>query len=181
MRHTMSTVDTSTLSRAACTGGSDSSAPAAASAAVQSRGAGEKPLGYQIKRLDQLIESVFERLLAEVPMSRRQWQALNVIEREPCDELRLAEALRPFWDANHERVTDVVAELTARAWLEREPEGRYMLTPEGRRVRASAAERVGRVRSIVAEGISEPEFAHMVAVLSQMIANLEKATAAPGR
>ncbi|MEV6134726.1 MarR family transcriptional regulator [Nocardia sp. NPDC051990] len=131
-------------------------------------------IGFQLKRLDQLIESTFDRLLTEAGLTRRQWQTLNVISRNPADAAQLTDALRPFWDVNRENVDEVVAELTARAWVERGPDSRYVLTPAGRTAHGEAAKSVDRIRDLSATGISPEGFATMMDVMGRMIENLER-------
>ncbi|WP_344843517.1 MarR family transcriptional regulator [Nonomuraea dietziae] len=77
----------------------------------------DRMIGYRLKRLDGLIEQTFDRLLAEAGLSRRQWQVLNVLSRGACDDERLGEELRPFWDGGDETVAGVVGELAGRGWL----------------------------------------------------------------
>lgn len=137
---------------------------------------GERRLiGYQVKRLDQLIESTFDRLLAEAGVSRRQWQTLNTIGAGPVDDAGLADALRPFWEVNHENLEDVIADSTAQGWVDREPDGHYVLTDAGRAVHAAAADSVGRIRELSAAGISEAEFDRAMDVIQRLIGNLERA------
>ncbi|WP_327110237.1 MarR family transcriptional regulator [Nocardia sp. NBC_01730] len=160
-----------TMPLAACGGQSNESAQP--KAATGADAADNRLIGYQVKRLDQLIELTFDRLISETGLTRRQWQTLNTIGRGAVDDAQLVDALRPFWEANKENVDEVVADLAVRGWVERGPDGKYALTAAGRTAHAAAAETVGRIRELSAAGISDQEFAQMMDVMRRIIANLE--------
>ncbi|MEV6218899.1 winged helix DNA-binding protein [Nocardia sp. NPDC051833] len=130
-------------------------------------------IGYQVKRLDQLIEASFDRAVESVGMSRREWQALNTIAREPGADL--VDALRPFWEADGESIADVTAALVTRGWITRGADGRWTVTDAGGAAHESAARSVGAIRRQLAEGVTEDEFAALTGTLARMIANLERA------
>ncbi|MBB3727695.1 winged helix DNA-binding protein [Nonomuraea dietziae] len=133
----------------------------------------DRMIGYRLKRLDGLIEQTFDRLLAEAGLSRRQWQVLNVLSRGACDDERLGEELRPFWDGGDETVAGVVGELAGRGWLGDGPEGRHALTEDGRSAHAAAAGRVAAIRTLMSAGVSGEEFEATMDVLQRMADNLE--------
>ncbi|WP_037175535.1 MarR family winged helix-turn-helix transcriptional regulator [Rhodococcus sp. UNC363MFTsu5.1] len=130
-------------------------------------------IGFQLKRLDQLIETTLDRSLDETGLSRREWQTLNTISRGPADDAHLVEALRPFWEVNGENVAEVVTDLTERGWVGRGPDNRIALTGSGSAAHAAAAEKVGSVRDLSVAGIRPEDYATMMDVLQRMIANLE--------
>lgn len=151
--------------------------PSADPTPVEPAPAGEHRLiGYQVKRLDQLIDLTFDRLIAEAGLSRRDWQTLNALAGGPAGDAELTDALRPFWEVEKEDPRDVVATLTERGWVGRDGDGRYTLTEAGRTARATAADSVGRIRDLSAEGVSEQEFTQMMDVMARIIGNLERAT-----
>jgi hypothetical protein len=59
--------------------------------------AAQKPVGHWPKHLDRLIETTFDRSLAEQDLSRRHWQTMNTLRSGPADASGLSDALRPFW------------------------------------------------------------------------------------
>ncbi|TLG05794.1 winged helix DNA-binding protein [Nocardia cyriacigeorgica] len=130
-------------------------------------------IGYRLKRLDQLIETTFDRLLGDAAMNRREWQTLNTMSRGPVDEAQLIDALRPFWEGNGENVSDVIAGLVARGWIHRDADGRYALAPAGQSAHAAAVAEVSGLRERMTVGISAEEFAQMMDVLRRMTVNLE--------
>ncbi|MEV4167293.1 MarR family transcriptional regulator [Nonomuraea dietziae] len=139
----------------------------------------DRMIGYRLKRLDGLIEQAFDRLLAEAGLSRRQWQVLNVLSRGACDDERLGEELRPFWDGGDETVAGVVGELAGRGWLGDDPEGRHALTVDGRSAHAAAAGRVAAIRTLMSAGVSGEEFEATMDVLQRMADNLESSGTPP--
>lgn len=130
-------------------------------------------IGYQVKRLDQLIESTFEQAIAEVGMTRREWQTLNTIVRAPAADADLREALRPFWERGAESVTEVTAVLADRGWIVRDMVGRHVATELGRAAHEQATRAVGVVRQRMTDGITPAEFTEFTATLTRLIANLE--------
>ncbi|NEW46643.1 winged helix DNA-binding protein [Nocardia cyriacigeorgica] len=137
-------------------------------------------IGFRLKRLDQLIETTFDRLLGNAGLNRREWQTLNVISRRPVDEIQLTDALRPFWEANGEKVSGVVDSLSARGWINRDADGRYTLTAAGHDAHAAAATEVGSLRDLMAQDVSAEEFTQMMDVLQRMTVNLENAASTSG-
>ncbi|MGA6205824.1 MarR family transcriptional regulator [Nocardia testacea] len=150
--------------------------PAADPAPAEPAPAGENRLiGYQVKRLDQLIDLTFDRLVADAGLSRREWQTLNALAAGPAGDAALTDALRPFWEVEQEDPREVVAALAERGWVGRDSDGRYVLTEAGRTTRAAAADSVGRIRDLAATGVSDQEFTEMMDVMARIIANLEQA------
>lgn len=154
-------------------------APDADPAPVEPAPAGENRLiGYQVKRLDQLIDLTFDRLVSEAGLSRRDWQTLNALAAGPAGDAELTDALRPFWEVENEDPREVVTALTERGWVGRDGDGRYVLTESGRTARSAAADSVGRIRDLSADGVSDQEFTQMMDVMARIIGNLERAATA---
>lgn len=129
-------------------------------------------IGYQVKRLDQLIEETFDRAVGATGLTRRQWQLLTALGAGPRTEDELTDALRPFWEVNAESVRAAVSEAAARGWVVTDA-GRTGLTETGAAVRAGATDVVHAVRARMTEGVSAGEFAACTGVLARLIANLE--------
>lgn len=150
--------------------------PAVDPAPAEPAPAGENRLiGYQVKRLDQLIDLTFDRLVADAGLSRREWQTLNALAAGPAGDAALTDALRPFWEVGQEDPREVIAALAERGWVGRDSGGRYVLTETGRTARAAAADSVGRIRDLAATGVSDQEFTQMMDVMARIIGNLEQA------
>ncbi|UGT54075.1 MarR family winged helix-turn-helix transcriptional regulator [Nocardia asteroides] len=129
-------------------------------------------IGYQVKRLDQLIEATFDRAIDAAGMSRREWQALNTLVGDPGADL--VDALRPFWETTEESVAAVIDALIARGWLTRDGH-RCVVTAEGRAAHETARDEVVVIRRRMVDGITESEFAVLTGALDIMITNLESA------
>ncbi|MFD4407856.1 MarR family winged helix-turn-helix transcriptional regulator [Nocardia sp. NPDC058499] len=137
---------------------------------------GNRLIGYQVKRLDQLIELAFDRMLSEAGLSRREWQTLNALAAGPAGDAELTDALRPFWEVENEDPRVVAAALTERGWVSRDMDGRHVLTEAGRTARVTAADSVARIRDLSSAGVNDQEFTQMMEVMARIIDNLEQAT-----
>ncbi|ONI79569.1 MarR family transcriptional regulator [Actinosynnema sp. ALI-1.44] len=133
----------------------------------------ERPIGYWLKYLDRLIEAAFNRVLAAEELTRRHWQAMNVLRESPQDAVALTKAMRPFWGPGAINLDETTSELTRRGWLTQDGTGRYTLTPAGRAGHAAVEEKVHAIRSTSLTGLTEDDYHATVRVLQQMTENLE--------
>ncbi|GGO62868.1 MarR family winged helix-turn-helix transcriptional regulator [Nonomuraea cavernae] len=133
-------------------------------------------IGSRLKRLDQLIEDTFEAVFAEAGVSRRQWQALNVISRGPTGESELHLALKPFWGSG-DTAAGVLTELSARGWIAHDTAGSHTLTPEGRTEHQAISDRVQDIRAQMTHDITPSEYDQLMNVLERMTRNLEAGNA----
>ena len=132
--------------------------------------ADQRPIGYWLKLLDNLIEKQFATTLDEHGVTRRQWQLLNVLARSNASIEQLDEAIAPFLDGA-ESAAEHLSELIESAWVDATADG-YELTDRGRTAFSTLAEVVGKQRAAVAQGIDEGEYAATVGVLERMARNL---------
>ncbi|SDC97020.1 hypothetical protein SAMN05660690_3145 [Geodermatophilus telluris] len=133
---------------------------------------GQRPVGWWVKRLDELLEEGLDAVVGAEGLTRRHWQVLQSVVDGPVERAGLRAALAPF--AGPAEVDGAVADLTGRGWL-RDDAGRPAVTDDGRAAHARLAAAVGAFRRSVAEGLSEEEYARTVAGLARMVANLERA------
>jgi hypothetical protein len=91
-----------------------------------------RPIGYWLKQLDRLIEDTFSRTLSEQGLTRRHWQVLNTLARDPAGPAELTRALDPFLRDDPAGQAEVVAGLIRRDWVTRDHDGRLRLTGPGR-------------------------------------------------
>ncbi|WP_369252373.1 MarR family winged helix-turn-helix transcriptional regulator [Geodermatophilus amargosae] len=131
----------------------------------------QRPVGWWVKRLDELLERGLDDVVAAEGLSRRHWQVLDSLAGGPSARPELAAALASF--ATPRRVDDVVADLAARAWVE-DRGGVLALTSDGRTAHGRLAGGVAAFRRRVADGLSAEEYAATVAGLARMVANLER-------
>ena len=133
----------------------------------------QRPIGYWLKLVDQLIDRQFERTLDDHGVTRRQWQLLNVLARGVSTVEQLDEAIAPFLagGASPESAVEHLSELIDSAWVDATPDG-YELTERGRVAFGTLADVVSHQRTQVAQGISEQEYAQTLSVLERIAHNL---------
>jgi DNA-binding MarR family transcriptional regulator len=136
----------------------------------------QRPVGWWVKRLDELLERGLDDVVAAEGLTRRHWQVLDSLAAGEPTRAELAGTLASF--ATPGQVDDVVADLAARAWVEESGAG-LTLTHDGRAAHGRLAGAVAAFRRRVAEGLSAEEYAATVAGLARMVANLERE--APGQ
>ncbi|GAA3907533.1 MarR family winged helix-turn-helix transcriptional regulator [Actinoplanes auranticolor] len=130
------------------------------------------PLGYWIKEVDRRIEDTFGRLLADEGVTRRHWQVLTTLARGDASRSELDTALAPFAPTVRPQVDDLIR----RGWVTEVAGGPGVrLTTAGRAAHDRVAERVRVFRARVAEGLSEREYATLVALLERVAGNLTPA------
>ena len=132
--------------------------------------ADQRPIGYWLKLLDNLIEKQFATTLDEHGVTRRQWQLLNVLARSTASIEQLDEAIAPFLEGT-ESAAEHLSELIESAWVDATADG-YELTDRGRTAFSTLAEVVTKQRAAIAQGINESEYVTTLSVLERMARNL---------
>ena len=130
----------------------------------------QRPIGYWLKLVDNLIERKFAETLDEHGVTRRQWQLLSVLARGTATVEQLDEAVRPFFSDN-ESSAEHLSELIDSAWVDATADG-YEMTERGFTAFGTLSEVVAQQRTIIGQGISDAEHAQTVAVLEKMARNL---------
>lgn len=133
--------------------------------------ADQRPIGYWLKLVDNLIEKQFAMTLDEHGVTRRQWQLLTVLARSNATIEQLDESIAPFTEGTTESAAEHLSELIESAWVDATADG-YELTDRGRTAFSTLAEVVGKQRAAVAQGIDEKEYAATLGVLERMALNL---------
>src|SRR3954468_5619945 len=90
----------------------------------------QRPIGYWLKLVDQLIEKQFATTLDEHGVTRRQWQLLSVLSRSSATVEQLDDAIAPFLTGAGESAAEHLSELIDSAWVDATPQG-YELTERG--------------------------------------------------
>jgi len=139
--------------------------------------ANHRPIGYWLKHLDRLIEDTFTRTLGEQGLTRRHWQVLNTLARDPASPAELTKALDPFLRDDQAGQAAVAADLIGRDWVSRDHDGRLRLTQHGRTAHQWTQEQVQQTRGLLLHGISAGEYAAAIDILTRMAANLETSAA----
>jgi len=140
-----------------------------------------RPIGYWLKHLHNLLEARFEQALAGFGVDRRQWQALNMLADGGRTLDALADALAPFWPDARAGVEELVhgeGGLAARGWVAPTGAGSLGLTADGRAVQGAVRQRVDGLRGEILEGVTPEQYAETVRMLAAMAGNLEARLAA---
>ncbi len=136
------------------------------------RGAGERPIGFWLKRVDQLIDDRFATMLAAESLSRRDWQVLNVVCDGIHDRPGVATAIAPFVDDDPTACDRSLAALCDRGWID--DHGDVIApTDDGISERDRVASAVTAMRRAMSDGITREDYATTIRTLQRMAANLE--------
>lgn len=131
-----------------------------------------RPIGFWLKLLDRMIDEQFASTLEEHGVTRRQWQLLNVLSREPSTGEQLDAAVAPFLSAEQDEASaDHLAELIDSGWVTSTPEA-FELTDRGRTAFDKLEAVVSAQRTLIATGVSAEEYEQTVSVLERMARNL---------
>ncbi len=131
------------------------------------------PIGYWLKRADDLLTSRIDEVQRANDLTRLAWQILNLLhEKGTVGRAELTDTLQPFAEAA--RVDDMVANLTERGVIGRSVEGGFVLTPTGADLHSRAFQAQQAVRQRAVAGISGEEYATTVSVLQRLVDNLER-------
>jgi DNA-binding MarR family transcriptional regulator len=135
-----------------------------------------RPIGFWLKLVDRLIDEQFASTLEEHGVTRRQWQLLNVLSREPSTVAQLDAAVAPFLSpttdaAEPESSAEHLAELLDSAWLTL-ADDTYELTERGRAAFDKLADVVAVNRTAMTQGLTQEQYDETLTVLERMARNL---------
>jgi hypothetical protein len=141
----------------------------------------DRPIGYWLKHLHNLIDAQFDATLSDLGLSRRHWQVLNLLSTAARTPDQLEQELAPFGTDQAPPVGSVLGGpdgLVTRGWAGYEADGQTVnLTESGRAAHGRAAARVGETRRRLMDGLTPEQYAETVRVLSVMAGNIEAALA----
>ncbi|MGE3274782.1 MAG: MarR family winged helix-turn-helix transcriptional regulator [Vicinamibacterales bacterium] len=135
-----------------------------------------RPIGYWLKRADEVITRHINATQAGHGISREEWQVLNTVhETGGVSRARLTEGMRPFVDAHG--VDAILARLEGRGWIAcRAAEAGAVsihVLPEGRRAHEAIHADQVEVRRRAMDGVSEGDYQTVIRVLQRLVSNLE--------
>ncbi len=132
----------------------------------------QRPIGFWLKLVDDLINEQFDGTLEEHGVTRRQWQLMNVLRDGPAIRPELDQAVAPFLDAGSEETSaEHLEELLESEWVSADGET-YQLTDLGTTSFVRLSEVVTRSREQVTQDISTDEYDTTLNVLERMARNL---------
>jgi DNA-binding MarR family transcriptional regulator len=131
---------------------------------------GQRPIGYWVRTVDRLIDDEFAAAAAEMGLTRRQWQILNVLAEHPgATRAEIARALAPFLGET-EPIDQHLAGLADLVTVR--PDG-LELTPAGRaRLDEVYARSVGDLRARVSAGLTQEDYDTTLRTLERIARNL---------
>ncbi len=129
----------------------------------------ERPVGWWLKEADRQLDAAFDRALEGHGSTRRAWQVLASLARQPQDRSLLVELLAPFGPS--EATSTVIGELEGRRLVE-EDGGLLHLTAEGVRLHAALSGPVEDVRRQVAASLPGEDYVTLVRLLGRLAAGL---------
>ncbi|GHO99208.1 hypothetical protein KSF_092560 [Reticulibacter mediterranei] len=128
------------------------------------------PIGYWLKHADEIITARSNQALADQGFTRFRWQALNMIyEAGTITRDEVFNVLQTFLDAH--QLDEMLDDFVREGWLVVEGNA-LSLTEAGKSKRADLFKRQGEVRRRAMQGISDEEYATIIAVLQRMVNNL---------
>ena len=131
-----------------------------------------RPIGFWLKLVDRMIDEQFASTLEEHGVTRRQWQLLNVLSREPATVADMDAAVAPFLSADdHESSVEHLTELIDSGWVDATPTG-YEVTDRGRTAFDKLAAVVAAQRTLATEGLTQEQYDETLASLERIARNL---------
>ncbi|MFL5732857.1 MAG: MarR family winged helix-turn-helix transcriptional regulator [Chloroflexia bacterium] len=135
----------------------------------------QMPIGYWLKRVDELLTKKADQALSSRGFTRHRWQALNAIyEASTITRNDVLATMQTFIDAD--RLDEIIDGFLAEGWLAKQGEGdtaQLALTDAGKAEREAVFGLQGEVRRQAVQSISQKEYAAVIDVLRRMAANLE--------
>jgi hypothetical protein len=128
-----------------------------------------RPIGWWLKTADARIEQAFEDALESQSITRREWQVLEPVSRDPVPESKMLQKLEAFADAR-----DAVDELRRRGLLAHGAAGVLTLTDAGRVAHVRAAAGVATVRSAVRAALPGESYAALLRLLADLVDGLDQ-------
>ncbi len=135
----------------------------------------QQPIGYWLKRADEVITEHVDRVLSDNGFTRFRWQVLNsVYQAGTITRDGVFDTMQTFIDAR--QLDEIIDGFIEEGWLVKRGEddaAQLMLTDVGKAQRETAFKLQSEVRRRAMQGISEQEYATVVDVLERMVKNLE--------
>jgi DNA-binding MarR family transcriptional regulator len=134
-----------------------------------------RPIGYWLRRVDQLLERHIAEAQQASGLTRSGWQILNVLtEGGGAATATIANSLAAFMDIPEAQRH--LSGLAERQWVAVDGTALvpvWQLTATGREAHAAALERQTVVRRRALAGVSEAEYETVMRLLERIAANLE--------
>jgi len=128
------------------------------------------PIGYYLKKADNLLTEGINKIHAESGITRTQWQVLNsIIQKDEADRHHVIELLNEF--ADKDTINDSIDILINRGLVN---ENSFLyLTDRGKELFEKCFQKQKIFRQRVMENISEQEYVQIITTLEKIIDNLK--------
>ena len=134
-----------------------------------------QPIGFWLKRADEVITEHVDRVLSDNGFTRFRWQVLNIIyQAGTITRGGVFDTMRTFIDAR--QLDEIIDGFVQEGWLVKFGEGdgaQLTLTDAGKDKRETVFELQSEVRRRAMRGITEQEYATVIDVLQRVVKNLE--------
>ena len=129
------------------------------------------PIGYWVKRVDELLTEELGAALAHHGLDRFRWQLLNSLaDAGAAPVAALRQRLRAF--VADAALDAMVNDLVGRGWVVTDADGLLSLTASGSAAHVEALREATESRRRSTDGISTDDYATTVATLQRIAANL---------
>lgn len=138
----------------------------------------ELPIGYWLKRADNLLTDRINKAQTVNGVSRSDWQVLNMLnEAGSASKEQIFERMRTFVDASS--FDEIITRLIGRGWVERSGVSHrgkveFQLTEDGRRQHGIILAVQKELRQRAMRGIGDEEYSTTIRVLKRIVSNLEE-------
>lgn len=135
----------------------------------------QKPIGYWLKRADEVITEHVDLVLSDNGFTRFRWQVLNIVyQAGTITRGNVLETMQAYSDAR--QLEEILDGFVEERWLVKSGGGddaQLTLTNAGKAQRENVFKLQREVRSRAMQGITEQEYATVIDVLVRMVSNLD--------
>jgi len=129
----------------------------------------KKPIGFYLKKADQLLTENIDRIHSEFEITRTDWQILNsIFNSSEIGKQKLLQTLNPFADL--QSLDNQLTTLKEKKLIAGHEN--YSLTEQGLSLYKTCLEKQNLFRKQAMKGISEQEYIQTISTLEQLIENI---------
>jgi DNA-binding MarR family transcriptional regulator len=134
------------------------------------------PIGFWLKKVDQLLTDQINQIQARNGLTRLEWQTLNTLhEKEGVGQEALHTILAPFTD--RATLSKILGRFSELDWLDMTNDDAgtsiYRLKSEGKQQHQKVFKAQQEIRELAMKEINAEAYATVIRTLQQMVTNLE--------
>ena len=130
----------------------------------------KKPIGFYLKKVDELLSKGIDAVQSEFGISRFEWQILNVLKTNPSGHDEIAKELAPFIGQNN--LDDTLTGFINKSFIGLNG-ANYKLTTEGENIFTNALEKQKIFREKSMKNVPAKGYQTTIKTLEQIINNLK--------